>query len=180
MSKKTFLFTTGFIIVIVTVIKTNLLSEENEMIVKQEDVELNILNIEQLDDNNYYITAEIINHSSLDLEENHIFINEAYNFSDDHNQSTSSSTNKISSSATEHANEQKETNVAIEIDEQDGTLNQVLANNSVQIGINFEFLEDEYEAILLIFRSDAIRNSNNVVQTYFTTLIEADTLDEVK
>lgn len=178
MRKKTFLFITGFIIV--GAIMTNFLSAENETIVKQDEVELNILNIEQWGDNSYYLTAEITNDSSFDLEDNHIFINEAYNFSDDHNQATSSSTNDHSSSATEHANEQKETNVEIEIDELHGTFNQVLANNSVQIGVRFEFLEDEYETILLIFRNDTIRNNNNVTKTHFTTLIEAVSLNEIK
>lgn len=181
MSKKTFFFVTGFCIVfIVGAIMTNYLSVQNEMIVKQEDVELNILDIEQLDDNNYYITAEVINNSSFDLEDNHIFIDEAYNSSDGNNQPTSSSTNENSSTVTEYADEEQEPNIDIEIDEQNGTFNQVLANNSVQIGVNFEFLkENDDKTVLLIFRSDIIRNSNNATKKFYTTLTETVSINEM-
>src|SRR5690625_7596869 len=69
LSRKVLFMILGLIPIIIIVI-TFVNFTTSKDVVSNEDIEINILNMEEYGETTFYITAEIVNKSSLDLEKN--------------------------------------------------------------------------------------------------------------
>ena len=117
----------------------------------------------------FYITVEIVNKSSLDLEKNNIFIENL--------DTKDKSTTKIEKSARNSSKTQQSSHkltedktMDLKVKELDGSFSKIPANKSIRVGIEFQLEKRDRKSPLLVFRSDQIRNKNNATKTHYTTL----------
>jgi len=138
-------------------------------VVSNEDIEINILNMEEYGETTFYITAEIVNKSSLDLEKNNIFIENL--------DTKDKSTTKIEKSARNSSKTQQSSHkltedktMDLKVKELDGSFSKIPENKSIRVGIEFQLEKRDHKSLLLVFRSDQIRNENNATKTHYTTI----------
>lgn len=162
------------IVILIAVISTNYGASQD--FVRSEDIEIHISNIKKQEENSFYIKTEIVNKSSLSLEKNNIFIEKLDENNIETKRHNSSSGNVNSSQSVQSKNSEEESNAVNT--EVKGNLNKIPANSSVQIGITLQFAKKHNGSILLVFRSDQIRNDNDATKTRYTTLTKEINVNE--
>ncbi|MCR6098222.1 hypothetical protein HXA31_17550 [Salipaludibacillus agaradhaerens] len=165
----------AFLFVISTLIVTALfvLNTKSSQTVKNEDVQFHIISSDQQTDHSYYIEVEITNGSDWTLETNHIFVDELTketHLSED-NDSYNETINR--SDADQHADDEQVQGISLHKREDDFT--QIAPGETLTVGFHYEVEEPDIDSLLVVFRSDAIRNEADGVRTHYTTL--TDTLD---
>ncbi|WP_078578421.1 hypothetical protein [Salipaludibacillus agaradhaerens] len=164
-----------FLFVISTLIVTALfvLNTKSSQTVKNEDVQFHIISSDQQTDHSYYIEVEITNGSDWTLETNHIFVDEMTketHLSED-NASYTETINR--SDADQHADDEQVQGISLHKGEGDFT--QIAPGETLTVGFDYEVEEPDSDSLLVVFRSDAIRNEADGLRTHYTTL--TDTLD---
>src|SRR5690625_405681 len=122
-------------IIIIVITFTNFTTSNN--VVSNEDIEINILNMEEYGETTLYITAEIVNKSSLDLEKNNIFIQSL----DTKDKSTTNIRKSAKNSSKNQQNSDELTDnktMDLKVKELDGSFSEIPANKSIRIGINLQ------------------------------------------
>jgi|SRR5690625_493013 len=168
LSRKVLFMILGLIPIIIIVITFANFTTSNN-VVSNEDIEINILNMEEHGETTLYITAEIVNKSSLDLEKNNIFIQSL----DTKDKSTTNIRKSAKNSSKNQQNSDELTDnktMDLKVKELDGSFSEIPANKSIRIGINLQLENRDHKSLLLVFRSDQIRNENNATKTHYTTL----------
>ncbi|UJW56166.1 hypothetical protein HXZ66_01400 [Bacillus sp. A116_S68] len=77
------------------------------------------------------------------------------------------------SDADQHADDEQVQGISLYKGEDDFT--QIAPGETLTVGFDYEVEEPDSDSLLVVFRSDAIRNETDGVRTHYTTL--TDTLD---
>ena len=76
----------------------------------------------------------------------------------------------ISSEATQRSIDEQP--IGITVNELEGKFSNIPANSTVKIRMEYQHETNDSESILLVFRSDLIRNAENEVKTHYITKIK--------
>nr|WP_139189641.1 hypothetical protein [Evansella caseinilytica] len=167
-------------ILFITIGIVNYINKPQANFVSREDVEMKILNMEEKEENLFYITAEIINNSHFDLESNHIFISEI-----NHNNSqlppetatgTTGKTDAVSSAVAQTKYDEQLQDIPVM--NQKGDFSRIPANSFIRIGMEYRLEDREAESLFLLFRSDDIRDDRNAGTRFYTLISEGIEINE--
>lgn len=151
---------------IMWIIFSRSLTQDN--VVSNEDIKINILDIEEKKENTFYITVEIANNSSLDLEKNNIFI-DSLNFNNNSTEETRDSPHNASESNQNNHELEEDKALDLEIEELEGNFSNIPRGKYIRIGITFQLEKESLKPLLFVFRSDQIRNDDKI-KTHYTTI----------
>ncbi|SHM76041.1 hypothetical protein [Gracilibacillus kekensis] len=178
MQRKTYIYTIwgvigliAFIIISVTLYLNN----EQDDFVSTEDINFNVLNVEEKGENTFFITAEIINNSNFDLETNHIYIDELNHATQQETSSTISGNTNSSSNTLTVDDEQP---AAIPVINHRGNFNSISANNSIEIGFEYQLEEHGTDELIILFRSDEYRDDRDALTKYYTIITTSTVINK--
>lgn len=178
LQRKTYIYTIwgvigliAFIIISVTLYLNN----EQDDFVSTEDINFNVLNVEEKGENTFFITAEIINNSNFDLETNHIYIDELNHATQQETSSTISGNTNSSSNTLTVDDEQP---AAIPVINHRGNFNSISANNSIEIGFEYQLEEHGTDELIILFRSDEYRDDRDALTKYYTIITTSTVINK--